>query len=93
MQLIPASASEAGLGTAGPGKGRSGGQGVPAAFGRFFTAQEESFAGSSQPWMGTWLLSAIPALAWLPLTLLLSYKYAFPAGSSILASHPLPNAS
>lgn len=30
-------------------------------------------------------LSAIPALAWLPLTLLLSYKYAFPAGSSILA--------
>lgn len=85
MQLIPRSSSEAGLGTAGPGEGRSGGQGVDAAFARLCRAQGERFASPGWGPGCRELLSAIPALAWLPLTLLLSYKYAFAAGSSILA--------
>lgn len=53
----------------------------------FAWLQAERFAGSSQAWIPGCQerLSAIPPFGWLPLTLLLSYKYAFPASSSILA--------
>lgn len=53
----------------------------------FAWLQAERFAGRSQAWIPGCQerLSAIPPFGWLPLTLLLSYKYAFPASSSILA--------